>query len=375
MLPDNSRKRRTVTTEFTSPGALAESTISILPFDGSVARWNRFVAERPEASFCHRGEWREIMTDVLGNECVYRVAVDGSGRWLGVLPLVRVRSLIFGHYLISMPFLNYGGPIGAPQAQARLSRAAVAEARRSHADHVELRPRHQVPREVSHEVSGKLEETDRKVTVLLTLPDSADALWTDGFRSKLRSQIRRPMKEEMETRFGADQLFTFYEIFSAKMRDLGTPVLPFSFFERCAEVFGDRVEIGAVYHDDRAVAAGFGFFWRDEFEMTWAASRPEADRLSPNMLLYWSFMRHAIERGAGAFNFGRCTPDGGTHRFKKQWGGDDVPLPWLHWSASPEAGTAEPDGPMVRMAVSAWQRMPLFLANRAGPLLARNLPF
>jgi serine/alanine adding enzyme len=213
------------------------------------------------------------------------------------------------------------------------------------------------------------------VTVLLDLPDDAETLWKDTFRSKLRSQIRRPMKEGMEVRFGADQVEPFYDVFCARMRDLGTPVLPRSLFEESARHFGTDVAVGVVYHEGHPAASGFGFFHRDEFEMTWAASRPEADRLAPNMLLYWSFMRHAIERRARVFNFGRCTPGEGTHRFKKQWGGADAPLPWLHWSALPQDDGTRPDGPLVRAATSAWQRLPLFVANRAGPVLARRLPF
>ena len=95
---------------------------SIIPVEASATAWDAFVHQAPEASFCHLSAWREIMTDVLGHECRYAAAIDDDGQWCGVLPMVRVRSQLFGRYLISMPFLNYGGPVGSPGAQERLGR-------------------------------------------------------------------------------------------------------------------------------------------------------------------------------------------------------------------------------------------------------------
>src|SRR5207247_15197 len=117
------------------------------------------------------------------------------------------------------------------------------------------------------------------------------------------------------------------------------PVLPRAFFERLATTFGGLVVFGAVYRGAQPIAAGCGFAWRDEFEMTWASSLREHNRSAPNMLLYWSFMEQMIARGMRVFDFGRCTAGSGTHRFKQQWGGADVPLPWLQWSSRNTAAT------------------------------------
>ena len=207
----------------------------------------------------------------------------------------------------------------------------------------------------------------------LDLPASAGTLW-DGFDPKLRSQIRRPQKEGLEARFGLDQLDAFYEVFAINMRALGTPVLPRRFFERIAERFPSLVVFGTVYRAAQPLAAGCGFVWRDEFEITWASSLREYSRLAPNMLLYWSFLEHVIGRGVRVFDFGRCTPGGGTHRFKQQWGAADVPLPWLQWSSRNVAATPSPDRPAFKVASAVWRRLPLAVTNRIGPLLARQIP-
>jgi serine/alanine adding enzyme len=135
------------------------------------------------------------------------------------------------------------------------------------------------------------------------------------------------------------------------------------------------VVFGAVYRGSDAVAAGCGFVWGDELEITWAAALREHSRVAPNMLLYWKFMEWSVGRGVRTFNFGRCTPGAGTHRFKRQWGGEDVPLPWLQWSKRGMDATPNPDGGrLYRVATEAWKRIPLPVAARLGPPLARRLP-
>lgn len=348
-------------------GAVTKQRLTVVSAEDSVADWDAFVKASDDASFCHHGAWREIMSGVLGHECLYRAAVDADGQWQGILPLVRVRSAIFGHYLVSMPFLNYGGPVGTETARSFLARDAVAEARRSGVRLLELRSR-------GEPAPGDLAVANRKVMVLLDLPDSEEALWRDGFRAKLRSQIRRAERSAPVWRCGVDQSRPFYEVFARHMRDLGTPVLPRAWFDAIASELADMVVFGVVYYGDTPVAAGCGFQWRDEFEITWAASLREYSREAPNMLLYWSFMKEMIRRGITVFNFGRCTPGGGTHRFKLQWGGRDEPLPWAQWSPAGVAATPSPDSLKYRLAGAVWQRIPLPVATRLGPRLARSLP-
>jgi serine/alanine adding enzyme len=331
-----------------SAGPLAVSTL-----EGDGAAWDAFVRAQPASSFCHLSGWRAVIGDGLRHECIYRVAADEDGGWAGILPLVRVKSGIFGHYLLSMPFLNYGGPIGSREARRCLTEDAARLAEGTGVDLLELRTRGAEP-------DAPLQRTDRKVTVVMDLPDDPELLWKEGIRAKVRSQIRRPQKEGMTAAFGPEQREPFYRVFARNMRDLGTPVLPGDFFSRIAEHFAGEVEFGCVYAGDVPVAAGCGFMWRDEFEMTWASSLREYNRAAPNMLR--------------TFNFGRCTPGSGTHRFKLQWGGRDEPLPWGQWSSRGVAETPNPDRPLFALATKVWSRLPLPVANRLGPLVAPWFP-
>ncbi len=340
--------------------------LRIVGGDQGAEQWDRFVESDPNSTFCHQYGWKEIMRDVLGHESLYLAATDDDGTWRGVLPLVRVRSIL-GHYLISLPFLNDGGPLGDNAARQSLVEYAVIEAEQSGAGLLEFRARSDLP--------GPVNPVYRKVSVQLTLPSSTEEFWTTTLRAKLRAQIRRPVKEGMVFRCGVEEMHSFYQVFARNMRDLGTPVLPRAFFEKVADTFGSRALFAAVYTKAGVPVAGACcLLWRKELEATWASSLRDFNHLSPNMLLYSRLMEEAIDRDIEIFNFGRCSPDGSTHRFKRQWGGSDVPLPWPSWSREPSIGVPSADRPLYRLAVTAWRHVPMVVANRVGPMLARLLP-
>jgi len=340
-------------------------TLRVQRVDAEWAGWDRFVAESPASTFAHRSGWHDLLRGVFGHECEYLLA-DDDGRCRGVLPLVHLRGVI-GHFLLSMPFLNDGGPIGDAEACALLVDAAVQRARDSGAKVLELRSREAVP--------GQVHPSFRKVAVHLRLPATTEELWEKTFKSKLRSQIRRPVKEGMITKSGVGELDTFYKVFARNMRDLGTPVLPRAFFHALASMFGEDVMFTSVYTGDGVrAAAACCLVWRDEMEITWASSVRELNKLSPNMLLYASVMEEAVRRGVRLFNFGRSTPGAPTHKFKQQWGGLDVPLPWTTWP--PAADDASPGGaPLMRAASAVWRRLPLAIANRLGARISGQLPW
>jgi len=340
---------------------------SVGPYAGPAEEWDEFVRGSSGWSHFHLYGWRGVMERAMGHDTHYLAVRDAGGGLEGVLPLVRVRSLVFGDYLVSMPFLNYGGPLGSEAAVRALADAAVALADEAGCSLMELRSRHELPLD--------LPASHRKVTVTLPLaPGDPDTLLA-SFRAKVRSQVRRPLKDDVFVEFGHDQLGAFYAVFAEHMRDLGTPVLARGWFEEIASTFGDSAWFAcARLPDGTPVAGGCGFRWGSEFEMTWASSLWDYSRIAPNMLLYWRFMERACLEGLETFNFGRCTPDGGTHRFKMQWGGEDEPLWWYRRPADEGEATPNPDEGVLSLGPKLWRKLPLGLASRLGPRIVRLIP-
>ncbi len=331
------------------------------------AEWDAFVRRSEGWTHFHLAGWRDVMQEVHGHECVYLVARDGNGALEGILPLVRVRSLIFGHYLVSMPFLNHGGPLGSDAAIRALAQEASTRAQREGVKLLEFRSRRPLPLDlpVSH----------RKVGVLLDIPVGDPTVLFRQLDAKLRSQVRKPQKEGVHVRFGLDQVDAFFTVFSRHMRDLGTPTQPRGFFAAIARRFPEDVWIGVAYHDGAPIAAGYGFRWDREFEITWASSLRSHARLAPNMGLYWAFLERCAQEGVRTFNFGRSTPGAGTHKFKLQWGGRDETLWWYGQSGNDApAATPSPGAGAFFWGPAIWQRLPLAAANIIGPRVVRFLP-
>src|SRR4030095_4839335 len=102
--------------------------------------WDQYVESHPEGSIDHLWRWRDVVGRVFDHQSTYLVA-RREGAVTGVLPLVHFRSRLFGRFLVSVPFLNYGGVLASDAAAGD---ALIAEAhdvaRRSGAAHIEFRP-------------------------------------------------------------------------------------------------------------------------------------------------------------------------------------------------------------------------------------------
>ena len=349
-----------------SPGPGDDRNASGPNLLSSPQEWDSFLDAHPRATLYHTWRWTELLHEVFGFSVHRLAARDPSGRLAGVLPLVEQQGPIFGRRLVSLPFFNYGGPLGLSEdvEQDLLAQAAELARRRGVAT-LEIRDR--TPRH------GLCVRTD-KWTVELALPRDANTL-DRQLGAKLRSQIRRADREEPVIACGGAELVAeFYGIFAATMRDLGTPVHPRRFFEVLIERLASDCTVVVVRLRGRAAAAAWLTHFRDRTEIPWAASLRERRTSSVNMRLYWECLLQAMQRGSRVFDFGRSTVDSGTYRFKLQWGGEARPLFWAY-PLLPTGAATGGHGRLAQAAQSLWSRMPLPLANRLGPLTSPGLPW
>lgn len=343
--------------------------------DARGAEWDQFVRSRPDAAAYHRYAWRGVMRSVFRRETYYLMARDRSlagdyvaGPVVGILPLARLKSPFFGDFLVSLPYFTYGGVLSASEpARAALLAAACALADRLGVSHAELRHRDNL-------YPAMAVRTD-KVSMVLALPRDAALLWK-ALPSKVRAQIKRPQREGVTLASGAEELLPdFYTVFATNMRDLGTPVYAPEFFRCILRTFPDSTCLFVARHRGQPVAAGLVVGSGDMLEIPWASSLRRVNNLGVNMFLYWSVLEYACTRNYAGFDFGRSTPDSSTYRFKKQWGAEPLQLYWHYWlRAGGEPPRLNPTNRKYRAAIAVWQRLPLFVANRLGPILARNLP-
>ena len=198
--------------------------------------WNRYAAAHPRGTLYHTTRWRDLVTRLYRYETYYLHATDTTESIVGILPLVRLKSRLFGDFMVSLPQVNFGGAIGDDETteQALMIRAGeIAEERG--VEHIEFRD--MTPR------AGDWPCRTDKVLMERALPPSKEQLWK-ALGSKLRAQIRRPQKEgAVVVRGGGELISDFYRVFSHNMRDLGTPVYSRGFFTAIAKDFPEAAAV------------------------------------------------------------------------------------------------------------------------------------
>jgi len=330
--------------------------------------WDEYVRSHPNATNYHRYGWKKVIEKSFGHGTCYLAAYNGDGQISGILPLVHMKSRIFGNFLVSLPFFNYGGILCRDEETGEaLLRAADAILEEMGAGHVELR-------HVGHAQQG-LPTKEQKVTMILELRKDGETQWK-ALDAKVRNQVRKAEKSGLTALSGhLDLLDGFYEVFCRNMRDLGTPVYGKKFFRNMLETFPETTRIISVMMGSRTIASGILTWYRDTLEVPWASSISDFRDKCPNNLLYWEAIRFAINNGNGKFDFGRSTPGEGTFRFKKQWGAQPVQLYWQYLLKDGERlPELNPKNPKFEMAIKLWKRLPLWLANLLGPHIVKNIP-
>ncbi len=331
--------------------------------------WDDYVMRSNNARCYHLTGWKDVIEQSFGHTTWYLLSEDERGAINGILPLVQLKSQLFGNFAVSLPYFNYGG-LCADNAEigAQLAAGAIRCAKEEGVQHIELR--HKNPMEIGWQVKTS------KVSMFLPLPPTPGELW-ESFPTKLRTQVRRPSKEGMSAMLGREELLEdFYTVFSVNMRDLGTPVYSKGFFRSILRAFPETSWICTVRtKDGQPAAAGFLVGFKETLEIPWASSLRQYNRISPNMLLYWTVLSMGCEKGYGSFDFGRSTPGEGTFRFKEQWGAKPIQLYWHYWMKNGQKPPElNPHNPKYRLAINIWKRLPVSVTRLIGPAIVKNLP-
>jgi FemAB-related protein (PEP-CTERM system-associated) len=327
-------------------------------------RIDSFIDDHPEAELFHRPAWTRGIERGTGQAARYLVAEDQAGRLTGLLPLTRIRSPIFGSALVSTGFGVGGGIVaGTGMAVEALASSAWSLAQREDCASVTLR-------------GGRLPEGWRReqgvyAGFLRDLPGNDEAILRSIPR-KQRAEVRRALSLGLEVSLGLDRqaLDEHYRVYSESVRNLGTPVFPRSLFEAMAREWGEDCDILTVRSDGKAVASVFSLYFRGVVHPYWGGGTSEARALRANDLMYYSLMRHSAGRGCTRFDFGRSKAGSGAYAFKKNWG--FAPRP-LTYATKGEQRDLNPSSPRYRLQTAAWRRLPLPIANRLGPIIARGL--
>jgi FemAB-related protein (PEP-CTERM system-associated) len=330
------------------------------------AAWEAFVLANRGTSFFHRAGWRRVIENSLGHRAYYRCAWRGDAL-VGILPLIEVKSRLFGHALVSLAF-GVGGGIAAADhaAVVALAEDAAQLGEELGVDFVELR--HETPCDIPWLAKSELYSGFRRAL------SSDDAANLKAIPRKKRADLRKAIdNKNLSVDIGVDPK-VFYRIYAESLRNLGTPVLPQRFYAAIAEEFGNAVELSTISGPDGPVAALMTYFFKNVAMPYYGGATPAARPLHAYDLQYWRLMERAVARSCKIFDFGRSKRGTGAFDYKTYWGFEPVPLHYqFHLVRQQSLPEINPLNPKYRLMVDGWKKLPLPVANTVGPMIARQI--
>ena len=288
---------------------------------------------------------------------------------VGILPLVLVKSRLFGRFLVSLPYVNWAGVLATnPNAARVIIDEAIRIADHHDVRYLELRN----GLEIDH--PALTHSIDRKVQMRLPLATSIDDVW-GGLKSEVRTQIRKAKKKGLETDWGGVELLDeFYDVFAQNMRDLGTPVFPMQLFRNMLDVSSRNCEICVVRSSGKPIAACIAVHSHGMTEIPSAGSLRAYRSTAANSLMYWEAIERAVSLGQSMFDFGRSSVESSTFKFKKKWGAVPHPTVWQYYLRKGTIDDMRPENSKFQIAIAAWKRLPVRLTRLIGPPIIRGIP-
>ncbi len=335
--------------------------------------WDHYVLNHPQGMLYHLLAWKTAVEKAYGFTACYLIAEKVyGGSIVGILPLIHHHIPFLKGELISLPFCDAAGSLAdSVTIEKKLMHEALKIAKRKGINQLAIR--------CATPLGGIEKDSvlnNNKVRMLLKLPRDSATLMA-SFKAKLRSQVKKPLRDGLTSQIGGKELLrSFYPLFAENMRDLGSPVHSFQWLKAVFESFGNRAHLFLVRMPDNTPAAGGILLCHpNQVSVPWASSLRRFNRWNPNMLLYWAFLKFACDMGYPLFDFGRSTPGEGTFRFKMQWGATPAPLFWFSVVGKKAIKKASHgfNSELANDVGNFWSTFPVPVSRGLGPFLRQYI--
>lgn len=294
------------------------------------------------------------------------LVAEQNGEIVGWLPLTLVHSPVFGRVLASSGFAVEGGVLSSDErAASALLAGAREQAHRLSCPSVELRG--------GPSGEGWVVRSDSHCGFVMPLA-ADDEMQLGAIPRKQRAEIRKSLSNDFVVTTGTseDDRTAHYAVYAQSVRNLGTPVFPRSLFDAVLRRLD--ADILTVRCNGAPVASVLSLYHEGAVMPYWGGGTAAARALRGNDRMYFELMRHARQRGCDRFDFGRSKTGSGPYNYKKTWGFEPQKLSYASWTAPGMAARdADPASAKHAAQIALWKRLPLPIANRLGPLIAKGL--
>ena len=339
-------------------------------------RWNEFVLKFSDSPY-HLYQWKEIFERVYRYECKYLIAEEDERKIVAVFPVVMIKSKLFGTRISSLPLSDYGGPIFAPDQTNSLLVDSFLEYLSplvSKADYLEVRS--PIQPEVATFLDKRLEPGNVKyVTFVIDLSKSFDEIWRLVFDKYLRNAIRKAVKNKIMVVEGnfEEHFDDFYRIYALSMKRLGSPPHDVNFFTSCHQLLGENhVKLFLATLSNEVIGGVLTFLGRHTIYPVYEGIDQKCRHLNPASLIFCRIIEWGCEKYR-YFNFGRTLHGSGVYNFKKQWGGEEVVMPYYYLGRKiPRQDPRQKYSFLSKL----WSRIiPFSITKRIGPHLKGSIGY
>ena len=359
--------------------------------DGSA--WDEYVMQHPRGTVFHLTGWKDVVESSFGHKPYYLIAVNrskleaqstnencikadelfdptnstnSSNQIVGILPIFRIKSVMFGDYLVSVPFAELGGVLADDKTLEKiLLQRAVEIADELNCDYFELRNR-----EAIEGLKTKDLYYNFKGEIFSELDENLKAI-----PRKARRMVRQGDKFGLIPEFGNHNFNEFYNILAKSYHRLGTPIFSKRLFKQFLKIFGEKSAILLIRNKEKIPVAGvLSFFFKDQIIPYYAGSDFVYRKLAPNDFMFWQLIKYGCENDFKVFDFGRSKADTGSFHFKRHWGFEPTRLAYQYYLIrSDELPNLSPANPKYQKKIEMWRKLPISVTKIIGPFISKYL--
>lgn len=336
------------------------------------SRWAALVDHDASASVFHSVGWLQALRDTYGYDpVVFTTSAPGESLKNGLV-FCRVRSLLTGRRLVSLPFSDHCEPLFTAGADlAAVIRHLQTVIREQGWKYFEVRA-------ISQALGQSIQDSGcvpagSYFLHTVNLRPALDAIFHSFDRDSVQRRIERADRAGLIEKCGTSKelLKDFYSLFVMTRRRHCLPPSPYAWFQNLIQCQGAALEIRAAYKEEIPVAAILTLRLKDILYYKYGASDAHFNKLAATPWLFWRAITEARAKGIKEFDLGRTGADEeGLLAFKNRWDSHPRRLSYLRYPAGARTPLVAPKSKIAERIFAA---TPESLLRLVGRVIYRHL--
>lgn len=317
------------------------------------SEYNDFITKNRDSkcllTIAHNPSLGKVLSQTFGYQ--YKTwFIISKKETIGVFP-----SFVINDKIVSIPHFSYGGAFvkkGYEESLDNINNQLISYFNKS---------------EIRSITKSSKYYSSNKIASFIYLKKTDEIF--NGYKSNHRRKINKSYRNGIYTKKGGIELLaSYYQIYSQNMHRLGSPPLPYKFFENLLKYYdyGDK-NIFIAYLGKKPIGAAFVLSFYDFSEDCWLSTDSNYNKLYVSYQLYWEMIKDAIHTNKIIFSLGRSTKDSSLHNFKKHWEIDELTI-YFNYSHNKSN-----DIKSFTFLTKIWKKLPYSLTIRLGHTISKKI--